>query len=588
MLSPNSSLLPRWAHSLTAKIYSIVFLAVLGIGAITLQASIYSKIDLEKSKAEELHHLVQSALSTISALHDDAKTGLISEEKAQDVAKSVLSKLRYDGGNYFWINDLDHRMIMHGANPEAEGQSFAQTKDANGLYYFQEFVKQGKKPGGGVVRYLTPRPGETEPTSKMSYVESYAPWGWIIGTGTYIDDLDALFWDNLTDLLTSSTVIFLIILGCSALLATSITLPIRKLVKTMLQLADGKLEVDISQSARQDEIGEMSKAMMVFRTNAAERKHLEIEQANQKAEAEEQRCQMVNELADAFDLNVGSIIEQVQQAATLLEEESIGLADRSIENNQRLHAVHSAMEDSSRNVQTVASASEEMTASICEISNQVTDSGKVSRHAMDEVKRANTVISELSQSSNAIGKIVGLIQDIAAQTNLLALNATIEAARAGEAGKGFAVVAAEVKDLASQTGKATEEISSQISDIQNGIGDAVHAVGEVENIIHQMTVISGTIAAAVEQQGISAGEISESIVHTATGTREIANNTSVMGDLVQSNAQSAETMSHNTNHLSSQIEALAHQVQHFLDTVRAESKKKNHAPHFDKISNMNM
>nr|WP_321483876.1 cache domain-containing protein [uncultured Cohaesibacter sp.] len=571
MISPLYALLPQWARGLSAKIYSIVFLAILGIGAITFQASLASKHDLEKSKATELQHLVQSALTAVSALHDDAKSGVISEEKAKEAAKDLLSKLRYDGKHYFWINDMNHRILMHGTDPSTVGKNYSEAKDPNGLHYFQEFVKVGSQPGGGVVAYSWPRPGSTEPSPKMSYVQAYKPWGWIVGTGTYIDDLHATFWDNLTSLLTSSAFIFLVIFGSSVLLATSLTRPIKKLVHSMLKLAEGDLNVEIAQTNRQDEIGNMNRAMLVFRDNAKERKELERKQALKDAEAEAQKRQMMRDLADSFDQKVGSIITQVQNAASQLGVESEGLASRSVENNERLHSVQSSMEEASNNVETVASASEEMTVSICEISSQVNESGKVSQHAVDEVKRASDVISTLSNASIAIGKIVGLIQDIAAQTNLLALNATIEAARAGEAGRGFAVVAAEVKDLAAQTGKATEEISGQISSIQNSIGDAVDAVGEVENIIHQMTAISGTIAAAVEQQGVAAGEISENIAQAASGTRDIANNTNVMSDLVNSNSESAETMSQNTNGLRGQIETLSSQVEIFLNTIRDQS-----------------
>ncbi|WP_319498887.1 cache domain-containing protein [uncultured Cohaesibacter sp.] len=574
MLSSLLSLLPHWARGLSAKIYSIVFLAVLGIGVLTLQASLVSKVDLKKSKAEELHHLVETALSTISALHDDVKAGNLTEGKAKEVAMGLLANFRYNGADYFWINGMDHRMLMHGTDPSTVGKDYTEAKDPDGLLYFQQFVKVGRQPGGGVVEYSWPHPGSTQPAPKLSYVQAYEPWGWIVGTGTYIDDLDALFWDNLKDLLTSAATVLLIIALVSFLIATSLTRPILRIVRSMLQLAEGNLDVEINVSDRQDEIGNMNRALLIFRDNAKERKELEQQQAKRDAEAEAEKCRMVGEMADAFDKQVGSVIAQVQQAAQQLGTESNGLAHRSLENNERLQAVQSAMEEASTNVEAVASASEEMSVSICEISNQVTESGKVSQNAVDEVKRASNVISTLSNASLAIGKIVGLIQDIAAQTNLLALNATIEAARAGEAGKGFAVVAAEVKDLAAQTGKATEEISGQISAIQTNIGNAVEAVSEVELTIHQMTAISGTIAAAVEQQGVAAGEISENIVHAATGTREIANNTSVMSDLVKSNSESAETMSDNTNRLREQIEVLADQVDIFLTTIRSQSTPK--------------
>ncbi|WP_316859247.1 HAMP domain-containing methyl-accepting chemotaxis protein [uncultured Cohaesibacter sp.] len=373
--------------------------------------------------------------------------------------------------------------------------------------------------------------------------------------------------------MSSGFIIFVVIALISALIALSITRPIMRLVQSMLELAQGHLDVDIAHCDREDEIGSMNRAMVIFRDNARQRIQLEEQQSLKEAQAEAEKCRMMLDIAAEFDQTVRTIIDQVRHSSVELGKETNGLASRSRENTDRLQSVYSAMEEASSNVGTVANASEEMSASIIEISGQMSESTQVAHSAFEEVQKANEVMSNLNDASSAIGHIVGLIQEIAGQTNLLALNATIEAARAGDAGKGFAVVAVEVKDLALQTGKATEEISGQINAIQSNIADAIHAIGRLENTIDKMTAISSTIAAAVEEQGIAAGEISSNIVQAAAGSRDASENASMMGQIASKNSEGAEVMSNNAQALQDQIENLAIQVDQFLQSIYKQTQK---------------
>ena len=572
MLSSLFSFLPASLRGLAAKIYFIVFLAIIGIGVLTMQSVLFSRTDLENSKSQELQHLVETAMSSIKAQYADIQAGKISEADGKKAVAETLARLKYNKGDYFWINDTNHRMIMHGADASAVGKDYSNSTDPNGLYLFREFVKVGKQPNGGLVQYMWPRPGDKDPQPKMAYVAYFEPWDWIVGTGTYVDDLDEIYWNNLRNLLTSALVILLVIGLVSVLLALSITRPVAKIVQRMLMLSKGDFGMEIPYTERVDEIGSMSKALLVFRDNGRERAQLRAEQEAQKKEAEARQRQMLLEMADRFDQQVGAIFESVQSAVVELNDETKLLASRAQENSSRVQSISSAMEESSVSVETVASASEEMTASINEISNQVTDSSDVACSAVEEVKKATDVVSTLSDASQAIGRIVGLIQDIAEQTNLLALNATIEAARAGEAGKGFAVVASEVKELAAQTGKATEEISGQINSIQTNISNAVDAIGLVEKTIDRMTAIAGTIAAAVEEQGTASGEISQNIAMAAAGSREVSDNAEALNNLANENGQSAAMMSENADGLCSEMDVLASQIDSFLKTIREQNQ----------------
>ena len=573
MSTKQFSLLPKWVTSIKAKIFYIVLLSAIGIAALTLQSGLSSNDDLMTSKETELAHLVESAKGIAEKFRDQALDGHLTQEEAQQRAREAISMMRYDGGNYFFIIDTSGHMLMHPFDPEIVGKDVMGTKDINGVYTTRNFVEIAQKRGSGALKYVWPKPGEASATPKMSYVEMFDPWGWIIVTGVYLDDVNAVFQHEIKKLLLSAGFIALTIIILSTLTAFSITRPLGKAVQTTRKLAGGDLDVDIPNTERGDEIGALGRALIVFRDGARQRKTMEREQAEQKLHSEEQQRQMLLDMADRFDSSVSQIIKTVAHAATGFGHQTEQLATRSKENSDRVKSISEAMAASSSNVQTVAGASEEMTTSIAEIASQIDETNAYSRTAVNEVQKATNVIGSLSQSSKAIGQIVGLIKDIAEQTNLLALNATIEAARAGEAGRGFAVVAAEVKELASQTGKATEEIAEQINTIQHTISDAVVAIEHVDGTIGQLSRISSTIASAVEQQGAASQEISCSISEAAQNSLQVTDNAEALNDLALENDQAADDMSIHAADLETQIANLSQQVDAFLSTIRDQNRQ---------------
>lgn len=352
-------------------------------------------------------------------------------------------------------------------------------------------------------------------------------------------------------------------------LGSMISKPVVAMTQAMGRLADDDLEVDIPAQGRRDEIGKMASAVQVFKDNAIRNKKLEAEAEAQKRRAEEEKKAMMNKMADDFEASVGGIVSAVSAAATEMQSSASSMASISEETSSQATTVAAASEEASSNVQTVASAAEELSSSVSEISRQVAQSTQVASTAVAEVEGANQKVQGLADAAKKIGEVVALITDIADQTNLLALNATIEAARAGEAGKGFAVVASEVKNLANQTAKATEEISNQIGGIQGATEDAVTAIGSIGGIINQMNEIASTIAAAVEEQGAATSEIARNVEQAASGTQEVSSNIQGVNQAaVEAGASSTQVLSA-ADELAKNSETLNTEVTKFMEGVRA-------------------
>src|SRR4051812_44387943 len=345
--------------------------------------------------------------------------------------------------------------------------------------------------------------------------------------------------------------------------------PIRILVELLQKLAGGDYNVEVTGVERKDEVGDVAKSALVFKENGLAKVRMEAEQKEAELRTAAQRKADMHRLADEFQAAVGNIVETVSSASTELEA-AAGTLTKTAEVTQELSGtVAAASEQASANVQSVASATEEMTSSVNEISRQVQESSKIASEAVRQAQQTDSRINALSQAAGRIGDVVKLITAIAEQTNLLALNATIEAARAGEAGRGFAVVASEVKALAAQTGKATEEISAQIAGMQTATQESVASIKEIGGTIGRISEIASTIAAAVEEQGAATQEIARNVGEAAKGTQQVASNITDVnrgaGETGSASAQvlsSAQSLSHESNHLKSEVDK-------FLETVRA-------------------
>ncbi len=362
----------------------------------------------------------------------------------------------------------------------------------------------------------------------------------------------------------------LIAVVSGTVIGRGISVPVRRMTGAMRDLAAGDLATEVPARGRKDEIGDMAEAVQVFKDNALKVRELEAASAAQKRQAEADRHAAMVALADEFENSVGHVIERVAAAVAELQAASSQMASTAAETSVKATHVASAAEEASSNVQTVATATEELAASINEIGKQVAHSASVADRAAQQAETAGAAIRTLAENAQRIGEIIDLINDIASQTNLLALNATIEAARAGDMGKGFAVVANEVKSLANQTAKATEEIAGQISAVQTGTSAVVNAVENINAVIGDLGEIASAVASAVQEQNAATSEIARNVEQAAVGTQEVSSNIQAVESAAHETGAAASQINSSAVELSRQAEYLRAEVGRFLGQVRAD------------------
>jgi methyl-accepting chemotaxis protein len=351
--------------------------------------------------------------------------------------------------------------------------------------------------------------------------------------------------------------------------ASRLVAPIGGLTRAMQRLAAGDVTADIPRQKRRDEIAEMADAVEVFKRNAIEKQRLEAEQAERERLAAEEKRRMMQELADTFEASVGRVVDAVSDAAARLQAAAQSMTATADETSGQSSAVAAAADQASANVQSVATAAEELSASVAEISRQVLHSAQIAGKAVEEARRTDATVQGLAAAAHKIGEVVELINGIAGQTNLLALNATIEAARAGEHGKGFAVVAGEVKSLAGQTARATEEIRAQIAAMQAATGEVVRAIGDIGGTVGEMSEISTAVASAMEEQSATTQQMTGSTHQAAQGTAEVTKNIGGVSQGAQMTGDAASGVLTTAQDLGAKSAELRSEVGRFLEKIRA-------------------
>lgn len=362
------------------------------------------------------------------------------------------------------------------------------------------------------------------------------------------------------------TLSILLSAGLIFVVISTVTRPIGAMTAAMGRLAEGDKTIEVPAASQKDEVGAMAKAVQFFRDAMIEAERRDAEQAEKLERA---RTQLMEELATDLDAAVSEVLQSVSGATGEMSTTAQSMSSIAEETRVQATSASSASTQASANVQTVASASEELSGSIQEIARQVEQSAVMSKHAVDQASVTQNTVKQLAASAEKIGEVVSLISDIAEQTNLLALNATIEAARAGEAGKGFAVVASEVKALATETAKATDEIAQQVGEIQGATGGAVEAIEGIAKAVEELSGIAGSISAAVEQQTAATGEIARNVQEAASGTAEVTHTLSGVNEGADETSRAASQVLSAVDELSGQNEKLRSEVDNFMRRLTA-------------------
>jgi len=444
--------------------------------------------DLYRAKALKTRHVVESATGVLGYFQSLEIAGSLSREAAQKQAMEAIRGLRYQSTDYFWINDLSPRMIMHPTNPKLEGQDLSGLKDPDGKALFNEMVSVVKASGAGVVNYRWPKPGAQEPVAKISYVELFQPWGWILGSGVYIDDIQLEFRQQLFRAAAGLLLISVLLAALVSLIVRSIARPLDETVDAMANIASGEADLTRSLDSRgRDELTALAGHFNAFTANLRN----VIGQSLQAAGDLDQASQALGEIAESAQQHSQQQAQQMELVATAIHEVSYAVQDVAKNAEHAANEVRQAEDQAEQGLQNIDSSLRQ----IDQLSNTI--------------GQAVAVMHSLAQESAQIGGVLEVIRSIAEQTNLLALNAAIEAARAGEQGRGFAVVADEVRLLAQRTQQSTAEIQTMIERLQSNSNAAVSVIN-ASNDASQQTV----------EQARKAGE---SLSQIASSLRNLTN-----------------------------------------------------------------
>jgi len=529
------------------------------------------KSSLLEDRKQAIKELVQIASTVVDGWYQKERSGQLSREDAQKGARDELWRMRYADNNYLFIHRYDGLSMLQ-LDRGLEGKNRIDATDPYGVPTVRRLVEAAQR-GGGFVYYHSTRTGGIASDAKgtlpkLSYAFGFDPWQWSIGTGIYIDDVDAVY-DRIALLYGAlSLVILTFAIALAYLIARSISGPLSLITRQTGKLAEGDLDVAVPFLEDAHEVGRLARALDVFKTSRRKADEMAAAQRNEQA-AKLRRQETVEKLTDDFRERNSRGIEAVMHAAERVQSLAGDLAEMATQSRARIAAVNQASIDTTGNVQGVAGAAEELSAAVGEVTRQVSQSTSVAERAVAEANETNTTMRSLAAAANRIGEVVKLINDIASQTNLLALNATIEAARAGDAGRGFAVVASEVKALANQTTKATEDIQTQISGIQDETSRAVTAISSIGTTVSDMRAMATGIASAMEQQTATTQEISRHIAQAADGTRHVTNNIGGVAEASETTSQAAVSLRSASEDLRRQAATLNDEMVRFFGEMRA-------------------
>jgi len=523
---------------------------------------------IEEARITTLRSITDSSVAIVAGYEAEARAGTRTQDDARAAALTSLRKLRYGAGDYVWVNDMTPTMLMHPTNPKLEGQDLSGMTDPDGKHMFTAFVDVVRQSGAGLVGYMWPRPGDTAPVPKLSYVKGFAPWGWVIGTGVYIDDVTAARHRLAWTLVVITLIAGGIVAGVIWALGQGVSRPIRALDRATQKLAEGALDIAVPGLDRRDEFGTLARSLAVLREAARQRAQLQKDAEGERALAARQQRAQAQHTQD-FGASVSGVLSMLVAAADGMGQSAATMANAAESTRTQASTTVRGADQASRELTAVASAVEEMASSASEVGRRINDVTEAARTAVTAASRSDEMVKGLIASAAEIGEVVQMISDIAGKTNLLALNATIEAARAGEAGKGFAVVANEVKALAVQTRMATEQVNARIDAVRAATGEAGQAIASVGSAIAHVNQAATEISAAIAEQTATTQEIAASVHSVYQTTDSTTGAMTRLSGVADETGRASQDVLAAAGEVRGQTSTLRDEVDQFLNAMRA-------------------
>ena len=553
----------KFNFSISQIILSISAISVFGMILISILNAQTLRQALLSERKDKVEQVVLGISSIINDVIAREKNGELSHDQAIDFIKQIILKYRYGQNNYAFLISYEHCAIAH-IRKDFIGQC-AETPDDTA----KAFVRIAKE-GGGFFDYKTAKPGEEgENHAKTSFIKPIPEWQMYVSSGVYLDDVEDTFFDHVVTSLILCLAFMIFVLFISLYTGRKASRIVTSLSNRMQKIAKEDFDIDRKETSFVREINQIIQNIHVFCDQLKDKKILQQEMIEIEKKTEHNRRESFINLANEFDETIGNIVAETDISAKEVHTTALRMCDIAEQSNSRAKDIHIMASKTGSNVSHVALAIEELSLSVNEIRSQVEKAVKTATLAVTESERANERIQGLAKSAEKVGEVVTLITDIASQTNLLALNATIEAARAGDSGKGFAVVASEVKNLASQTAQATDEISQQIIAIQSETNSSVDSIKNIGATISNINEISATIASAVEQQGNTAEKISYSIQEVSSSTESMADNITTVRSSAQDTGQSAQQVQQSASLMHERASDLKFKISTFLETIRS-------------------